>query len=385
MRSSAPPSVTRRSRGPLLVALALAWTACEGKGTSTGPTAKTNPAPASPAEAPANTSSAPLDGEDGEAPPVRKDGTVYAETEMMGTRFSINVFVDPGRDPRDAGAAIVEALGEVDRIEGLASEWIPESELSRLNAGAGGPMVPLSEDLYAILQRSKVVAEATQGAFDPTFYAVGKLWSFTPGSRPPTAGAIEERLALVGWEGIELAGEGRRGRLRRAGMAVGLGAIAKGYAVDRASQRLKDRGFTNHIVEGGGDTYVSGTKGGKPWMVGIQRPEGPGSVGAVPMQDRALVTSGGYQRFFEFEGKRYAHILDPRTGWPLDEAESALSVSVVAVDATDADAYCTAIAVMGPERGMAYLETRPDLEGVIITRSGEVRVSSGLRERFVAP
>jgi thiamine biosynthesis lipoprotein len=166
-------------------------------------------------------------------------------------------------------------------------------------------------------------------------------------------------------------------------MKVGLGAIAKGYAVDRASALLRGRGFQNHIVEGGGDTFVSGSKGARAWMVGIQRPDGPGTIGALSLENRALVTSGGYQRYFEHDGKRYAHIIDPRTGWPLDEADSAISVSIVADDATDADAYCTAVAVMGPKRGMAFVESQPALEAVIIERSGEISLSSGLRERFV--
>jgi thiamine biosynthesis lipoprotein len=166
-------------------------------------------------------------------------------------------------------------------------------------------------------------------------------------------------------------------------MMIGLGAIAKGYGVDRASAVLRARGFPHHIVEGGGDTYVSGTKGSSSWMVGIQRPEGIGTIGALPVRDRAVVTSGGYQRFFEYEGKRYAHILDPRTGWALDEAKSALSVTVVAANATDADAFCTAIMVMGPQEGMEFVTQHASLEAVIIPRTGPVEISPGLRSSYV--
>ena len=357
------------------LALAALVAACEGRGAPSDPA----PVAASPAVV------APRGDPEVAAPPVRRDGTIYAEAELMGTRFSINVWLPPGTSAAAAGEAIHLAFAEIDRIEGLASEWRPDSEISRLNDASGGDLRPLSADLDAILRRSRVIAEATGGAFDPTFHAVGQLWRFTPGATPPSPEAIADKLALVGWEGIELVADGRRGRLARAGMKVGLGAIAKGYAVDRASQLLKDLGLPDHIVEGGGDTYVSGTKGGKAWMVGIQDPHGPGSVGALPLRDRALVTSGGYQRFFEHQGKRYAHILDPRTGWPLDEASSALSVSVVAADATDADAYCTAVAVMGPRAGMDFIESQPGLEAVIITRERELLVSSGLRELLVRP
>jgi thiamine biosynthesis lipoprotein len=317
-------------------------------------------------------------------PPVRKDGTIYAETEQMGTRVSINVWVGEG-SPAQAGAAIEAAFAEIERIEQIMSEWRPSSELSQLNDNAGGPARPLSPELFEVLQRSKVIAEATDGAFDPTFHAVGQLWHFEPGARPPAPERIAEKLALVGWQNIELDPNTGVGRLARPGMKIGLGAIAKGYAVDRASQLLLQHGFADHIVEGGGDTYVSGSKGGASWKVGIQRPDRAGSLAAIPATDRAIVTSGGYQRFLEVDGKRYAHILDPRTGWPLDESASAQSVTLVAANATDADAYATAVAVMGPEKGMAFVEAHPELEAVLVTRSGELLVSQDLRPILVLP
>jgi thiamine biosynthesis lipoprotein len=317
-------------------------------------------------------------------PPVRKDGTIYAETEQMGTRVSINVWVGEN-SPAQAGAAIEAAFAEIERIEQIMSEWRPSSELSQLNDNAGGPARPLSPELFEVLQRSKVIAEATDGAFDPTFHAVGQLWHFEPGARPPAPERIAEKLALVGWQDIELDPNTGVGRLARPGMKIGLGAIAKGYAVDRASQLLLQHGFADHIVEGGGDTYVSGSKGGASWKVGIQRPDRAGSLAAIPATDRAIVTSGGYQRFLEVDGKRYAHILDPRTGWPLDESASAQSVTLVAANATDADAYATAVAVMGPEKGMAFVEAHPELEAVLVTRSGELLVSQDLRPILVLP
>ncbi|MBA3547290.1 MAG: FAD:protein FMN transferase [Nannocystis sp.] len=344
------------------------------------------PAPApTPASTPAPTANAePPHPPERPAPPVRKDGTVYAETEQMGTRVSINLWIGE-HTAAQAGAAIEAAFAEIERIEQIMSEWRPDSELSQLNDNAGGPLKPLSPELFEILQRSKLVAEATGGAFDPTFYAVGQLWHFEPGARPPAPETIAEKLALVGWRDIELDPNTGAGRLARPGMKVGLGAIAKGYAVDRASQVLLQHGFGHHIVEGGGDTYVSGSKGGTPWKVGIQRPDRPGSLAAIPATDRAIVTSGGYQRFIEIDGKRYAHILDPRTGWPLDEAASAQSVTLVAANATDADAYATAVAVMGPEQGMAFVEAHPALEAVLLTRSGELLVSKDLRPILVLP
>lgn len=317
-------------------------------------------------------------------PPVRKDGTIYAEAYQMGTRFSINLWVGE-QSPAAAGVAIEAALAEIERIEQIMSEWRPSSELSQLNNAAGQASRLLSPELFEVLQRSKIICEATDGAFDPTFYGVGQLWHFEPGAVPPTREAVAAKLSLVDWRAIELDPNTLRGRLARPGMKVGLGAIAKGYGVDRASQVLKEHGFVHHIVEGGGDTYVSGTKAGAPWRVGIQRPDGPGSIAAIPASDRAIVTSGGYQRFIEVDGKRYAHIIDPRTGWPLDETSSAQSITVLADDATDADAYATAVAVMGPEKGLAYVEAHPPLEAVIVTRSGEVLVSRDLAPLLIWP
>jgi thiamine biosynthesis lipoprotein len=318
------------------------------------------------------------------APPVRKDGTIYAETQQMGTRMSINVHVGE-RDAAAAGAAIEAAFAEIERLEEIMSEWRESSELTRLNAGAGGPMRPLSPELYEILERSKQLAERTGGAFDPTFYAVGQLWRYERGARPPTREAIAEKLPLVDWRAIELDPTRRSGRLAKPGMKVGLGAIAKGYAVDRASALLKSRGYPDHIVEGGGDTYVSGTKGGKTWMVGIQKPDGPGSVAAIPATDRAVVTSGDYQRYLEFEGVRYSHILDPRTGLPVPEDRSLRSITVLATNATDADAIATAVAVLGEQAGLEFIQSQPDLDAAIITHSGELRVTPELAKILVYP
>lgn len=317
-------------------------------------------------------------------PPVRKDGTIYAETQQMGTRMAINVHVGDA-SPAAAGAAIEAAFAEVERIEEIMSEWRPSSELSQLNADAGGDMRPLSPELYQVLQRSKELAALTGGAFDPTFYAVGQLWRFDPGARPPTREAVAAKLPLVNWRHIELDPTSHSGRLAKPGMKVGLGAIAKGYAVDRASALLRDRGLLNHIVEGGGDTYVSGTKAGKPWMVGIQEPDGPGSIAAIPAQDRAVVTSGDYQRFIEFEGTRYSHILDPRTGFPVPQDRSMQSITVLADNATDADALATAVAVMGPEAGLNFIKSQPGLDAALITHTGELLLTPNLAKILVYP
>jgi thiamine biosynthesis lipoprotein len=319
-----------------------------------------------------------------EAPPVRPDGTIFAESELMGTRVSINLWLGPGEDAVAAGKAIRDAMAEMARIESIASEWQPDSELSALNRAAGGEPMPLSPELFEILERAKKISADTDGLFDVTFHGVGQLWSFTPGSQPPSAEAIAEKLALIDWQQIELDPATRNARLAKPGMKIGLGAIAKGYAVDRAAALLSERGFANHIVEAGGDTYVTGSKGEQGWRVGVQDPQNAaGRIGHLVVRDESVVTSGNYARFFVWEGVHYTHILDPRTGWPVPADRTPKSVTLVAKDATTADAYCTAVSVMAPKDGLAFVEARPELGAIIIGPNDEVLISSSVREQFV--
>jgi thiamine biosynthesis lipoprotein len=314
---------------------------------------------------------------------VRSDGTIFAETELMGTRASVNLWIGPGGDAIAGRDAITAAINEMARIEEIASEWREDSDLSRVNRSNGEP-VKVPPELFEILERSAKVSAESNGLFDVTFYAVGQLWKFEPGSRPPTPEAIAERLPSVDWRAVELDPAAKTVRLAKPGMKIGLGAIAKGYAVDRASALLHARGFDNHIVEAGGDTQVSGQKGDKPWRVGVQDPQRPdGRIGHIIAKDQSVVTSGNYARFFVWEGVHYTHILNPRTGWPIPADRTPKSVTMIAPNATDADAYCTAVTVMEPSEGLAFVEAHPALEAVIIGPDDHVYVSSGLSERFV--
>jgi len=314
---------------------------------------------------------------------VRADGTIFAETELMGTRVSINVWIGEAGDALGASEAITDAINEMARIESIASEWQSDSDLSRLNRSAGEP-VNIPPELVEILARARVIAADTEGAFDVSFYAVGQLWKFEPGARPPSPEAIAEHLPLVDWRAIEINAATNTAAFAKPGMKVGLGAIAKGYAVDRAAAVLHERGFANHIVEAGGDTRVSGQKGDKRWRVGVQDPgQTVGRIGYIVAGDEAVVTSGNYARFFEWDGVHYTHILDPRTGWPIAAGQSPKSVTLVAANATDADAYCTAVSVMDPKRGQEFIEARPALEAIIIGSDDRVYVSPGLQDRFV--
>ncbi len=314
---------------------------------------------------------------------VRADGTIFAESELMGTRVSINVWVGQSGDALKASEAITDAFTEIARLEAIASEWQSTSDLSRLNRSNGEP-VEVPPELIEILARAQEVSLDTEGLFDVSFYAVGQLWSFEPGAQPPSPESIAEQLPKVDWRAIEIDAPERSVTLAKPGMKIGLGAIAKGYAVDQASALLHERGFANHIVEAGGDTQVSGQKGDKPWRVGVQDPKQTvGRIGYITAKDEAVVTSGNYARYFVWEGVHYTHILDPRTGWPIPVDKTPKSVTLVAKNATDADAYCTAVSVMDPERGLAFVEARPALEVIIIGPDDALYVSTGLKDRFV--
>jgi thiamine biosynthesis lipoprotein len=332
---------------------------------------------------PASTEQAPPRSAKEAAEFVRPDGTIFAESELMGTRVSINVWIGEQGDALAASEAITDAFAEIARIESIASEWQSASDLTRLNQSNGEP-VAIPPELVEILTRARAVSADTDGLFDVSFYGVGQLWTFTPGSQPPSAEAIAEHLPLVDWRAIEVDAAAGTATLGKPGMKIGLGAIAKGYAVDKAAALLHSRGFANHIVEAGGDTQVSGQKGDKPWKVGVQDPKRTvGRIGYITARDEAVVTSGNYARFFVWEGVHYTHILDPRTGWPIPADKTPKSVTLVAANATDADAYCTAVSVMEPERGLEFIEARPGLEAIIIGPDDRVHVSSGLKERFV--
>lgn len=368
-----------RTAGPNVIGLAilLGLSACKS------PTASIparSPSPQAAPKPPPKSEAKPK--ENAQEIPIRADKTVFGESELMGTRVSINVYVGDAPNGNAAGQAITAAFHEIARIESIASEWIAQSELSRLSASAGQGWQSLSPEMWELLNKSVGISKATDGHFDITFYSVGRLWDFSKGAKLPDPEKIKAALKKVGHRWIELDPAQQRARLTQKGVALGMGAIAKGYGVDRAAKVLKEAGLRNFIVEAGGDTYVSGKKGDAPWRVGIQNPSGPGPMGSLEVLDRAVVTSGNYERFFVHDGVHYTHILDPKTGYPILRDRSPRSVTVVARNATDADAYCTALAVMGTHKALAFVKSRPDLEAIIVDAKGNTHLSSGLTSLY---
>ena len=291
---------------------------------------------------------------------------------QMGTRIEITVVCLSEIDAKNATG---RAFAEIDRIESLLSEYRGNSDISRINGRAGGDWVEISQETYKLLLLAVDMANRSSGAFDITFKSL-EVWDFhNPDAEPPSAEQIQRRMELVDYRNLEFNLPDRSVRLKKKGTAIGLGGIAKGYAVSRAVMVLRDYGIESGIVNAGGDLYAFGDKLGQPWIVGIQDPRNTNELAAtIEVRDTAVVTSGDYERYFLHEGTRYHHILDPRTGYP---AAGCRSVTILAEDPTIADAMSTAVFVLGPEKGMALVEESLGVECMIIDSQGSVMFSFG--------
>ena len=280
-------------------------------------------------------------------------------------------------------AAFNVVFTELERLESLMTVWREDSDISRLNRAAGSKPIALHPDVIDVLGTARRASDWTGGAFDVTFGALSGIWKFDhdQDDRIPTPEQIAERLPFVGYQGLEIDESARTAVLTRAGMRAHLGGIGKGFAVERAATILRARGFHDFMIQFGGDLYVGGTRGDRSWRLGIRDPRGPAerSFAAIDLTNSAFSTSGDYERFFIRNGKRYHHILDPRTGEP---ARGCRSVTIVAKSATLADALSTGVFVLGPQAGMELIERLPDVEGVIVGEDNRVLVSSGLQGRL---
>jgi thiamine biosynthesis lipoprotein len=314
----------------------------------------------------ANTSSSPAD-------------LVTRSRAMMGTVFRVMVLPEGRRDA--AGEAAEMVLDEAARIELMTSEWKPKSALSKVNARAGAEAVEVPTELFEVLRRAVDLAVVSDGAFDPSWAALWDLWRFDRPPRVPSRDEVLARLPLVNYRHVLLDPDARSVFLRRQGMLLGLGGIAKGYSLDRGAALLRERGFRNFIIYGGGQVYASGARGPRPWRVGIQDPRNTVRWFAVlELRDASLSTSGDYEHFFIVGGVRYHHILDLRTGFP---ARGCRSVTVLASDGMTADALSTAAFVLGPKSGLRLLRQFAVAEGVVVDDENRVHISEGLRDKIL--
>lgn len=290
---------------------------------------------------------------------------------VMGTLVEIKAF---GEDEDRLEQAISAAFAEMRRLEALFTPHNPESEVSRLSAAA--EPLRVSAETAELLQLGLRLARETGGAFDLALGRLKQAWGIeTDSPQVPSVAQLERALAGIGPEALRI--DGRRVSKRNAQLRVELGGIAKGYAVDRALTVLRQAGISSAAVNAGGDIGLLGDRQGQPWRIAIQHPRKADSLLTVlPLADRAVVTSGDYERYFERNGVRYHHIFDPRTGHP---ARRCQSVTVVAADAASADALATAAFVLGPQQGLMLLERLPGVEGLLVGKEGDIYQTSGLQ------
>jgi len=297
-----------------------------------------------------------------------------ARQMLMGTYFDIQVVSDR---ERDAQGSIEAAFAELARIEELLSEWRETSEISEVNRRAGQGAVVVGPELYTVVDRALRIGELTGGAFDLTFASCGGLWSVRE-ERIPDDAAIAICLPNVDYRRVLLDPGRSTIHLPGEGMRIGIAGIGKGYGIDRAAEVLEAHGIADYVVDGGGDIRLRGSKPEGAWTVGIQNPRQLQELYAsLSPGGGAIVTSGDYQQYFERDGVRYHHILDPATGHP---ARRTVAVTVIASNAMDADALATGLFVLGPERGLALVERMERVDALFFDPALSVVRSSGFPE-----
>jgi thiamine biosynthesis lipoprotein len=298
---------------------------------------------------------------------VTRNGTA------MGTAVRISVLTD---DEQGADRAIGAAFDEINRIEALMTTWKDDSEVSRINAAAGDHPVAVSDETLEVIEMAQRASQLSGGAFDITFYALHGLWKFDEDmeQKLPDRAEVLRRLKLVDYRQVKVDHEKKTVFLTKKGMGIGLGGIAKGYAVDRAVGVLKRAGFGNAIVQAGGDLMCSGSKNGGPWTAGIRDPRGGMNdvFATLKLIDHAFSTAGDYERYYFIGNKRYHHIIDPKTGFP---ATRSRSVTIYAPTALLADALDDAVFIMGWKKGIEMIESVEGVGAVVVDDHGKVHTS----------
>lgn len=300
----------------------------------------------------------------------------YSESSiLMGSSFEITVVAE---DEDFAKESLAIAKKEIIRIENLISSWDQKSETSRINRNAGIAAVEVSKELFDLIFRAQQISKLSSGAFDLTFAAIDKLWNFDGReSEMPNPDTLKASVFNIGYQLIELDEESLTVFLPKKGMKIGFGAIGKGYAADRAKQLLVERGVLGGIINASGDMNTWGTKpNGSSWTIGIVNPMNNKKVFSwFSLEHNAVVTSGDYEKFTQINGRRYSHIIDPRTGIP---SQGIVSCTVFAGKAELADAIATAIFVMGVESGLFLIDQLPDIEAILIDDSGIIHRSKNI-------
>ena len=292
----------------------------------------------------------------------------------MGTRVHVEAW---GEDEVKAVAVVQSVMREMRRIDETYSPYRPDSELSQMNAKAPHGWMTVSAELSALLQKSQYVSQISSGAFDITYASVGRYYDYRKGDRPD-AQLVEAAVQGIDYRYVELDPAVPAVRYARQEVFVDLGGIAKGYAVDLGIDILQSSGIEHASVTAGGDSRILGDRRGKPWTVGVRDPrDGTKMVAILPLMDTAVSTSGDYERYFEEDGIRYHHILDPKTG---DSARDSQSVTILGPEAALTDALSTSVFVLGVKKGLALIDRLPGIDAIVIDANGKLHYSSELAE-----
>jgi len=295
--------------------------------------------------------------------------------KLMGSRFDISV-VDQSKE--SANEYIDIAISEISRIENIISSWNPSSQTSLINKNAGVKPIKVDDELFDLIERSLVISKLTDGAFDITYASMDIIWKFDGSMiEMPSDIVIKKSVDKVGYENIVLNKKEKTVYLKLKGMRIGFGAIGKGYAADKAKELLKSKGVKAGIINASGDMNTWGKQpNGEDWKVGITNPLDKNKTFALlPISNTSVVTSGNYEKFVEFDGQRYSHIINPKTGYP---SSGIVSVSVFAAKAELADALATSIFVMGKNIGIDLINQLKGIDCILVDDKGKVHTSNNI-------
>lgn len=301
--------------------------------------------------------------------------TVKKTMGLMGSRFDITVVAAT----EELGYInIEEAAAEITRIEKMISSWNPESETSLINKNAGIKPVKVSLELFKLIERAKQISEITDGAFDISYASMDLIWKFDGSMKYlPTESEIKKSIAKVGYKKIILNSDEQTVFLRQRGMKISFGAIGKGYAADKAKELLVSKQVVAGIINAAGDLTTWGTKAsGEKWLIGIANPLSKDKIFSwLPIVESSVATSGNYEKYVLFKGKKYTHIIDPRTGWP---SSGVNSVSIFSKSAELCDALATAVFIMGKDAGLALINQLGGTEVILVDDNNKIYKSNGI-------
>ncbi|QZY56609.1 FAD:protein FMN transferase [Crassaminicella profunda] len=310
----------------------------------------------------------------------KKKEVVTDSAYMLGTHLNISIWTE---DENKGKEVIKECFERISEIEKKMSANIKDSEVNQINNNEENRLIKVSTDTSNVLNKALEYAKISNGVFDPTIGKLVKLWGIgTENEKVPQRLEIDDALKYVNYKLLKKE-ENNAYKLDKEGMRIDLGGIAKGYAADEVYRILKNKGVEHAVINLGGNIYTLGTRqDGQIWKIGIQDPFEPTGtyMGIVQFSDKAIVTSGNYERFFVKNNKRYHHIIDPKTGYPSENG--IISSTIIANHSMDADALSTSVYILGVKKGLALVEKIENVECIIVTKDHKVYLSSGMKGKL---